>query len=85
MIDNDKPRMDYGYAIITAAFIMMMVIWGTFNTFGVFFEPLIKEFGWTRTIASGASALNNIILGICAIMAFTGLISTLLLRKSAQG
>jgi len=57
----------YGYVIVSAASIMMMMIWGTFNAFGVFFEPFIKEFGWTRAITSGASALNTIIFGILCI------------------
>lgn len=59
--------MYYGYAVVSAASIMMMMIWGTFNAFGVFFEPFIKEFGWTRAITSGASALNTIIFGILCI------------------
>jgi MFS family permease len=53
--------------MVTVASIMMMMIWGTFNAFGVFFEPFIKEFGWTRAITSGASALNTIIFGILCI------------------
>jgi len=57
----------YGYVIVSAASIMMMMIWGTFNAFGVFFEPFIKEFGWTRAITSGASALSTIIFGILCI------------------
>ena len=48
---------------------MMMVIWGSFNSFGVFFDPLIKEFGWTRAITSGASALNTIIFGLLCMFA----------------
>jgi len=67
LIDNDRPRLYYGYAIVTITSIMMMIIWGTFNTFGVFFEPFIKEFGWTRTITSGASSLNTIIFGILCV------------------
>ena len=59
--------MYYGYVIVSAASIMMMMIWGTFNAFGVFFEPFIKEFGWTRAMTSGASALNTIIFGILCI------------------
>ena len=46
---------------------MMVIIWGTFSTFGVFFESFVKEFGWTRTITSGASALNNIVFGILCV------------------
>jgi MFS family permease len=57
----------YGYVIVTAASIMMMMIWGTFNAFGVFFEPFIREFGWTRAMTSGASALNTMIFGILCI------------------
>jgi len=67
LINNDRPRLYYGYVIVSAASIMMMMIWGTFNAFGVFFEPFIKEFGWTRAITSGASALNTIIFGILCI------------------
>jgi MFS family permease len=46
---------------------MMVMIWGTFSAFGVFFEPFIKEFGWTRAMTSGASALNTMIFGILCI------------------
>ncbi len=46
---------------------MMMMIWGTFNAFGVFFESFTKEFGWTRAMTSGASALNTIIFGILCV------------------
>ena len=59
--------MYYGYVVVTAASIMMVMIWGTFNAFGVFFEPFIKEFGWTRAMTSGASALNTMIFGILCI------------------
>lgn len=67
MIHQNKPRLYYGYVIVGAASVMMMMIWGTFNAFGVFFEPLIREFGWTRAVTSGASALNTIIFGILCI------------------
>ena len=46
---------------------MMMMIWGTFNSFGVFFESFIREFGWTRAIISGGSALNTMIFGILCV------------------
>jgi MFS family permease len=57
----------YGYVVATAASVMMVMIWGTFHAFGVFFEPFIKEFGWTRAMTSGASALNTMIFGILCI------------------
>jgi len=59
--------LDHGYVIVTVASLMMMIIWGTFNSFGVFFESFIKEFGWTRAITSGASALNTMVFGILCV------------------
>ncbi len=67
MKSSGKPRLKYGSTIVIVAFVMMMIIWGTFNTFGVFFEPLIKQFGWTRAMTSGASALNTMIFGIICV------------------
>ncbi len=67
LINQDPRRLYYGYVVVTASSIMMMMIWGTFNAFGVFFEPFIKEFGWTRAMTSGASALNTMIFGILCI------------------
>jgi MFS family permease len=67
LINKEKPRLYYGYVVVTAASIMMVMIWGTFHAFGVFFEPFIKEFGWTRAVTSGASALNTMIFGILCI------------------
>jgi len=67
LIHKDRLRLDYGYVVVTVASIMMMMIWGTFNSFGVFFEPFIKEFGWTRAITSGASALNTMIFSILCV------------------
>jgi len=46
---------------------MMVVWWGTFHTFGVFFESLLVEFGWTRAVASGAFALNGVLFGVFGI------------------
>lgn len=63
-----KPDFFYGYIIVLAGFIIMVVSWGTFYTFGVFFKPLLTEFGWTRAITSGAFSLCSLLLGILAII-----------------
>jgi MFS family permease len=67
LIHKENPGLDYGYVIVVVVFIMMMMIWGTFNSFGVFFDPLIREFGWTRATTSGASALNTMIFGMLCV------------------
>jgi MFS family permease len=46
----------------------MVVIWAAYYSFGVFFKPLITEFGWTRAATSGAFSLSAIINGLLAIV-----------------
>jgi MFS family permease len=62
------PRFFYGYAIVAAVFLILMIICIIKSSYGVFFEPLSKEFNWSRTIISGASALNDITFGILCIV-----------------
>lgn len=64
MSTTRKPGFFYGYIIVAACFVMMMVFWGTYYTFGVFFDSLIKQFGWSRAVTSSAIAANGILLGI---------------------
>lgn len=67
LTEGKKPKFFYGYVIVAANFSIMMIIHGTFNVFGVFFNPLLAEFGWSRAMLSGASSFPLIIMGIMAI------------------
>jgi MFS family permease len=58
----------YGYIVVAASFLIMVVIWAAYYSFGVFFKPLITEFGWTRAATSGAFSLSAIINGLLAIV-----------------
>ncbi len=57
----------YGYFIVAAAFIILTVIWGSYYAFGVFFKPMLTEFGWTRAMVSGAASLAMIMNGLIAV------------------
>ena len=46
-----------------------MIVWGTQYSFGVFFKPVLTEFGWTRAATSGAYSLNVILTGLFGIVA----------------
>lgn len=60
----------YGYGIVASVFFILMTAFVAVDIYGIFFEPLIKEFNWSRTIISGASALNQLAFGIfCVISA----------------
>ena len=68
MVENVKPKFFYGYILVLAAFFIMVVTWGAIYTFGVFFKPLLIEFGWTRAETSGAYSLFFVLHGLVYIV-----------------
>jgi MFS family permease len=62
-----KPNLFYGYEIVAFCYVTAIVVWGTFNSFGVFFDSLLNEFHWTRAATSGAFSLCTVISGLAAI------------------
>ena len=46
----------------------MLVAWGIFLSFGVFFEPVLQEFGWTRTAVSAAYSISIILSGFLGVI-----------------
>ncbi len=61
------PGFFYGYIVVIAIFCIMLVGQGLYTIFGVFFEPLITEFGWSRATTSGAFSLSMILSGIIGV------------------
>lgn len=57
----------YGYIIVIASTLIMVGALGIHYAFGVFFKPLIADFGWSRAITSGAVSLSFIVQGISSI------------------
>ena len=47
----------------------MLLVYGTQNSFGVFFKPMIKDFGWSRAETAGPFALQFLVGGIGSIVA----------------
>jgi MFS family permease len=65
---NTEPRFFYGYIVVIVAFLIMVVSWGLYSVFGVFFNPLLTEFGWTRAMTSGAFSVSMILSGVLGIV-----------------
>lgn len=63
-----EPRIFYGYIVVAAAFIIFMLSFGLQNSFGVFFKPLLTEFGWSRTVTSGAFSVSMMMYGLLSIV-----------------
>jgi MFS family permease len=63
-----EPRFSYGYIVVVAAFFIMVAMWGTYFAFGIFFKPVLSEFGWTRAMTSGAFSLSMVLHGLLGIV-----------------
>lgn len=63
-----EQRFFYGYTIVVAAFILQVVMFGPRMSFGIFFKPMIADYGWTRALVSGAFSISNIVQGISGIV-----------------
>jgi MFS family permease len=66
---SEGPNFYYGYIIVAITFLIMVIMWGTFYSFGIFFKPLLQEFGWTRAMTSGAFALSHVVLSLFSFAA----------------
>jgi len=67
LLGKPKAPIYYGYIVALAAFVGMVMIWGTWNTFGVFFESLVEDFSWSRAITAGATSVSSIAFGLLCI------------------
>lgn len=57
----------YGYFVVGASLLIMLTMWGGYYAFGVFFKPVLHEFGWTKAMTSGAFSLASLMNGLLAI------------------
>ena len=64
-----KPRLFYGYTILTACLVINLCLWGVFFSVGLFFKPMLNEFGWSRAITSGPISVSWAVGGMLGIMA----------------
>lgn len=63
-----KPPLFYGYVVVATASTIMAVIHGAYAAFGVFFKPVLNEFGWTAATTSGAFSLSMLLFGLLGIV-----------------
>ena len=56
--NKKKQKFFYGWIILGASFVTTTMIGGLFYSFGIFFKPLLEEFGWSRALTSSVSMAN---------------------------
>jgi MFS family permease len=57
---TDKPRFFYGYIIVIASFFILIAYSSSRGAFGVFFNPMATEFGWSSALVSGIMSLSMV-------------------------
>jgi len=62
-----KRNIFYGYVVVAAALLITIISHGAQYTFGIFFKPLLDEFGWTKAATSAAFSLYLVLYGILGI------------------
>jgi OFA family oxalate/formate antiporter-like MFS transporter len=65
---RSNNRLYYGYVVLTACFFIMVLVFGSQISFGVFFKPILTEFGWSRAETAGPFALCMILSGFLTIV-----------------
>lgn len=58
----------YGYIVVGASLLIMLLAYGSRLSFGVFFKPMIADFEWTRALVSGSITLAMLMQGCWGIL-----------------
>ena len=69
MSEIRKRKFFYGYMVVFAAWLAMLVSSAAQNSFGVFLPHLLEEFGWTRGMLSLGFTLNLVLMTVFALLA----------------
>ncbi len=59
----ERHGIHYGWAVVAATFLTMLVVAGAVGAPGVFIVPLQKEYGWSAADISGALAIRFLLFG----------------------
>ena len=65
--------LQYGWVVVAAAFIITFVTCGVNFSYGVFFLPIVNEFGWSRGLASAVMLVAGITYAVT--LPFTGIMA----------
>ena len=63
-----SQRNDYAYLIVAICFSIQALGVGTYIAFGVFFNPLMEEFGWPRAAIAGAASTAFFCWGLFGVL-----------------
>jgi MFS family permease len=62
-----KINLYYGYIVVAAAFFILIAYSGARSAFGVFFDPMARQFGWSAAALSTAFSISVMMDGLLGI------------------
>jgi len=68
-----NKSLQYGWVVVSAAFIITFITCGVNFSYGVFFLPIVNEFGWSRGLASAVMLVAGIAYAVT--LPFTGILA----------
>jgi len=64
VFEKHRSPFYYGFVIAALGFLIQAVFWGIYRSFGLFFNPLLNEFNWTRAEVAGAASMGWLVVGL---------------------
>jgi sugar phosphate permease len=77
---NSTPKFFYGWVMLPACFLIIVVASGTRMAFGVFITPLADAMGWSHSALSFSYALSSIVSGV-GVLVVGSLLNTHSVRR----
>jgi MFS family permease len=62
-----SPKLFYGYIVVATSIVILVILHGTYQTYGVFFNSLLNQFQTNRATISGAQSLTFFFSGLFAL------------------
>lgn len=68
-VNKETGKFFYGYIILIASFLSLLIVYGAQYSFGVFLKPVLTDFGWSRALTAGAYSMNFVFFALWSILA----------------
>jgi Sugar phosphate permease len=68
MEPKQKKGIYYGWWVVIAVFLLLVLSYGIRQSFGIYLKPLCLEFGWGRGLTAGLFSAFHIVYGIGAFV-----------------
>jgi MFS family permease len=61
-------KLFYGYVVAASGFVIWMIAFGISGTFGIFYKPMMADFGWNRADTVFAYSICTFMMAILSII-----------------